>query len=70
MKKLNGHNQYLYISAVIIMLGILLTNNTTKDYLKTIGIVFIAIGGLLFIIGIKLKKKEDDRKRNNDRKTS
>ena len=62
MEKLEGHKRYLFISATIIALGITFTT-ILKDTVGAIGIVFIAIGGLLFIIGMR-KKQEEDKKKN------
>ncbi|MEN8186270.1 MAG: hypothetical protein ABFR05_03970 [Bacteroidota bacterium] len=62
MEKFKGHKQYLFLSAVIIALGITFTT-TMNDTVGSIGIVFIAIGGLLFIIGMNLKKKEEQKKK-------
>lgn len=67
MEKLKGHKQYMYLSAILIALGITFTT-IMKDTVGTIGIVFIAIGGLLFIIGMR-KKKKMNRKTNNERTT-
>ncbi|MEN8116880.1 MAG: hypothetical protein ABFS16_07870 [Bacteroidota bacterium] len=61
MEKLEGHNHYLYYSSVIIALGITFAT-IFKDIIGSIGIVFIAVGGLFFIIGMKKKRKEDERK--------
>ncbi|MEN8125037.1 MAG: hypothetical protein ABFR32_07875 [Bacteroidota bacterium] len=61
MEKIKGHKQYLYLSAVIIALGITFTT-TMKDYVGALGVVFIAIGGLLFITGMNMKKKEENKK--------
>jgi len=57
-EELKGHKQYMYLSAILIALGITFTT-IINDTVGAIGIVFIAIGGLLFIIGIR-KKKEDE----------
>ena len=68
MEKLEGHKRYLFISATIIALGITFTT-ILKDTVGAIGIVFIATGGLLFIIGMRKKQKEMKRKTNNERTT-
>jgi hypothetical protein len=43
---------------IVIALGIVLTT-TLSDKLGSVGIVVIAIGGLLFIAGMSKKKMED-----------
>lgn len=50
--------RYIFLGIIIISLGISI-NTTMKDSLDSLGIVFIAIGGLFFIIGMNLKRKED-----------
>ena len=62
MEKLEGHKRDLFASATIIALGITFTT-ILKDKVGAIGIVFIAIGGLLFIIGMRKKQKEMKRKK-------
>jgi hypothetical protein len=58
IEKLEGHKQYLFLSATIIAIGITFTT-ILKHTVGTIGLVFIAIGGLLFIIGMRKKQKEE-----------
>jgi hypothetical protein len=43
---------------IVISMGITF-NTSMKDSLGSIGVVFIAIGGLFFIIGMNMKRKED-----------
>lgn len=62
MGKLEGYKRSIFLSAVITALGITLTT-TLKDTVGSVGIVFIAVGGLFFIIGMK-KKREEDEKNN------
>jgi hypothetical protein len=54
--KLTTHRRVLFASIIFIALGITLSN-VFHDVSSSIGIVFIAVGGLFFIIGIKEKKK-------------
>jgi len=61
MKKLEGYKRHLFLSSVIIALGITFTT-TLKDTVGSVGIVFIAVGGLFFIIGMNKKRKEDEQK--------
>jgi hypothetical protein len=63
MKKLERYERPLFLSAVIIALGITLTT-VLKDTLGSVGIVFIAVGGLFFIIGMNKKRKKDEQKNN------
>jgi len=44
----------------IIILSLGITFNTSmKDSFGSLGIVFIGLGGLFFIIGMNMKRKED-----------
>ena len=56
-KKLEEYKRYIFIAIIIIALGISFTT-TAKDTIGAIGTVFIAIGGLLFIIGMNKKRKQ------------
>jgi len=60
MDKIEGYKRPLFIGAVIIALGITFTT-TLKDSVGSVGIVFIAVGGLFFIIGMKKKRIEDEQ---------
>ena len=60
-KKLEEYKSYIFIAIIIIALGITLTT-TAKDTVGAIGTVFIAIGGLLFIIGMNKKRKQENSK--------
>lgn len=60
MEKLEGYKRPLFLGAVIIALGITFTT-VLKETVGSIGIVFIAVGGLFFIIGMN-KKRTDERK--------
>jgi Sec-independent protein secretion pathway component TatC len=62
MEKIEGYRRYLYISATIIAIGITFTT-LLKDTVGSIGVVFVAIGGLFFIIGMRKKQKEDEQKK-------
>jgi len=52
----------LFMGPVLIALGVIL-NVTMKESSDSIGIVFIAVGGLFFIIGMVKKKKEDEKRK-------
>ena len=60
-KKLEEYERYIFIAIIIIALGITFTT-TAKDTIGAIGTVFIAIGGLLFIIGMNKKRKLENSK--------
>jgi len=61
MEKLKRHKHYLYLSAIITALGITFTT-IFNDTVGIIGIIFIVIGGLFFIIGMSKKRNQDKRK--------
>lgn len=56
MPKLTGYRRRIYFSILIVALGIILS--TTPD--NSIGVVFIAIGGLFLISGMNEKRKETE----------
>ena len=60
-KKLEEYKRYIFIAIIIIALGITFTT-TAKDTVGTLGTVFIAVGGLLFIIGMNKKRKQENSK--------
>jgi hypothetical protein len=57
-KIITGYKKTLFIGMIVIALGVVLTT-TLSGKLGSIGIVVIALGGLLFIIGMRGKKSED-----------
>lgn len=61
MEKLEGYKRSLFLSAVMVALGITFTT-IMKDTLGSVGIVFIAVGGFFFIVGMSKKRKEDEKK--------
>ena len=58
-KKLEEYKRYIFIAIIITALGITLTT-TAKDTVGPLGTVFIAVGGLLFIIGVIKKRKQEN----------
>jgi len=58
--KLETYKRFIFIGIIIIALGITFST-TFKESIGFLGIVFIAVGGLFFIIGMKKKRKEDER---------
>ncbi|MDX2444883.1 MAG: hypothetical protein QNK30_13895 [Bacteroidales bacterium] len=63
VEKLEKYRRYIFAGIVIIALGVTFST-TLKDSLGSLGTVFIAIGGLFFIIGMNMKKKEEESKNN------
>jgi ABC-type Fe3+-siderophore transport system permease subunit len=61
MEKLQGYRRSLFLGMVLIALGITFTT-TLKDSVGPIGIVFVAVGGFFFIVGMSKKRKEDEQK--------
>lgn len=62
-KQIENYRRYIFLGIIIISLGITF-NTTLKDTLGSLGTVFIAVGGLFFIIGMS-KKRTDDEQNNN-----
>jgi|Deesub1362B_J571_1020462.scaffolds.fasta_scaffold01069_6 hypothetical protein len=60
MGKLKGRKRSLFLSAVLVALGITFTT-IMKDSLGLVGIVFIAVGGFFSIVGMSKKRKEDGK---------
>ena len=54
--KLEKYKRNIFMGIIIIALGITFAT-TMKDSVGAFGIVFIAIGGLFFIIGMSQKRK-------------
>jgi len=50
--------RYIFMGIIILSLGITF-NTSMKDSFGLLGIVFIGLGGLFFIIGMNMKRKED-----------
>jgi len=55
-------NEKLYISVILCFLGIILTTIMT-GISNIVGIIFIAIGGIYFILGIREMKKYKESKK-------
>lgn len=51
-----SYKRFIFIGIIILTLGITL-NTTLKDSLNSLGTVFIAVGGLFLIIGMRKKMK-------------
>lgn len=57
MKSLN-YRRAIFLSIILISLGVVF-NTAIKENTSAIGTVFIAVGGLFFIIGMAKKKGEE-----------
>ena len=55
---LERYKRYVFLGIIIIALGITFSASM-KDMVGSLGTVFIAVGGLFFIIGMSMKNKED-----------
>jgi hypothetical protein len=53
------YKRFIFIAILIVALGITFST-TMNDSLGSLGTVFIAVGGLFFIIGMRKKGKEDE----------
>lgn len=62
-EKLEKYIRYIFAGIIIIALGVTFST-TMKDSLGSLGTVFIAIGGLFFIIGMSMKTKGEESKNN------
>ena len=56
---MQGYKRIFFIGLVVIALGIVFST-TLSERLGSLGIVFIALGGLLFVASMSRKKKEED----------
>ena len=59
-KKPESYRKFIFIGITIIAIGVTLST-TLKDTVGSLGTVFIAIGGLLFIVGMSKKRKEEQK---------
>lgn len=57
-RKLEGPKRILFAGMIFTALGVVLTT-TLGERVGSIGIVFIAIGGLLFIVGLRQRAKDE-----------
>jgi len=64
MKRLN-YRRAIFLSIILISLGVVF-NTVIKANTSAIGTVFIAVGGLFFIIGMANKKKEDHKEKTKE----
>ena len=59
--KLVPYQRYIFIGIVVVALGISFST-TLKESVGALGAVFIAVGGLFLIIGMDLKRKDQEKK--------
>ena len=64
MKKREEHRKYIFMGIVVTAMGIVFST-TLKDNVESLGNVLVAVGGLLFIVGMSKKKKEEKERDNN-----
>lgn len=64
---MEGYQRIFFIGLIVIALGVIFST-TLSDTLGPLGIVFIAIGGLLFIASMSRKRKEEDEAKERTRK--
>ncbi len=55
---MEGYKRIFFIGLIVIALGVIFST-TLSDKLGSLGIVFIAIGGLLFIASIQRNRDSD-----------
>ena len=58
--KMERHKRYIFVAIIITTLGVSFTT-TLKDSLGTLGVVFIAVGGFFFIVGMSMKRKDKEQ---------
>ncbi|WP_228853497.1 hypothetical protein [Aegicerativicinus sediminis] len=56
-KKLEPYKRYIFLGIIFIALGVSFSTSL-GDETGSLGTVFIAVGGLFFIIGMSKKRKE------------
>lgn len=59
---MEGYRKFIFIGIIVIALGITFTT-MLGDTVGSLGIVFIAVGGLFFIIGMSKKQKEAEQEK-------
>lgn len=58
---LSGYQRYLYIGFITLVIGIVITTRL-NDQISSLGIILIAVGVLLLLIGIAQKKSKRTKK--------
>jgi hypothetical protein len=62
-EKKADYKRTLFIGIILIAFGVIFSTNFSES-LGSLGIIFIAVGGLFFIISMSAKKREEDTKNN------
>ncbi|MBO0330247.1 hypothetical protein [[Muricauda] lutisoli] len=58
MKKREEYRKYIYMGIVVISIGVVFSA-TFEGNVESLGNVLVAVGGLLFIVGMSKKKREE-----------
>ncbi len=53
----------IFAGIIVIALGVTVST-TLNESVKSLGVVLLAVGGLIFITGMAEKRKEDERKKD------
>jgi len=64
---MEGYKRIFFLGLIVIALGVIFST-TMSDRLGSLGIVFIAIGVLLFIASMSRRKKEEAEAKKETRK--
>ncbi|MCF8261282.1 MAG: hypothetical protein K9J12_10945 [Melioribacteraceae bacterium] len=62
---MESHKRFLFMGIIIISLGVVFSNSLS-DKFGTLGIVFIALGGFLFIVGMQKKRKFEESNKKDE----
>ena len=54
--KSEKYKRYIFMSIILIALAVVFST-TLKESVSSLGTIFIALGGLFFIIGMRMKRK-------------
>ncbi|MBO0340459.1 MAG: hypothetical protein VX798_03630 [Bacteroidota bacterium] len=58
MEKREAYRKYIYMGITVISIGVVLSA-TFEGNVESLGNVLVAVGGLLFIVGMSKKKREE-----------
>ncbi len=56
---MKSYKKFIFIGITVVALGVT-ASTTLKDTVSSLGSVLIAVGGLFFIFGMSLKRKNDE----------
>ena len=59
--KKERYRKFVFLGIIFIALGVTFST-TMKDRVGSLGSIFIAVGGLFFVIGMSMKRKDNDSK--------